>query len=654
MFFASAAKPAAHLNKCHNRHNPRHRARALIVLIRTATVPGDPAMLPSLRPLWLALLASSALIAGCGGGTSTPPPPTMTLTLPASSIDLQQDGTINYLVKLTITNAPGAVSVSVTGLPSGIAATYDSSVQAITISGGTGVPAGTYKTTVTATSGTQTASQPLTVINDVVAIVDPTVDTTLGINGKLYQFMATSFQIAQWTGDIFGSGTTAIARENELNDLGAQHNRLQVIAGAMPMVSNTGTAADWDFTTLNTTAEPVINAGPDHSPEFQIGTAPAWMCDSDGHLMVSAHARDFAAYAANLVRYYNRGGFDWGGAHFQSPTPFPITWWGIFNEYNVNGLSASDYLTLYNTTVPAMLAVDPTIKLSALEFADFGLGMGWDGDPMLHLPTFLGTSSANGVNTQVDVLSTHFYATCNQKDSDETLFEQVPVFADNIRYFYKELADNRPDLSAAQVWVTENNVNADYDDGTGHSTCNPGQVFVDDHRGTSAYFAAWRPYVFSQLGKAGNRALYHWEYSADQQYGEVDASSNKYLSYWVDQALGSMFPAAPVSPGQHFLTVNATDDTTIETMAAQSPDGTEVIMIVNRAVHAAGDNNGAGDPRTVVVEPSNVTIFTSASLLTIDAGTDVSAGPKSKSVPIESRFPITLNGYGVAFLSLKP
>jgi hypothetical protein len=612
-------------------------------------------MLQFPRLLCIPLLALSAFIAACGGsGHPTPAPPQMTLTLPSSSIDLQQDGNINFVIPLTITDAPGAVTVSVTGLPTGIAASYGSSVQAITISGGTGVPAGTYSATVTATSGSQTASQPLTVINDVVALVDPAVDTTLGINGKLDQFMSTSFQIAQWTGDIFGSGTTAIQRELQLNHLGAQHDRLQVIAGAMPMVSNTGTAADWDFSMLDTTVQPVINAGPDHSPEFQIGTAPAWMCDSNGHLMVSAHAKDFAAYAANLVRYYNRGGFDWGGKHFQSPGPFGITWWGIFNEYNVNGLTASDYLTLYNTTVPAMLAVDPTIKISALEFADFGLASGDEGDPMLFLPTFLGSSSANGVNTQVDVLSTHFYATCNQNDTDATLFEQVPIFADNVRYFYKELADNRPDLSAAQVWVTENNVNADYDDGTGHSTCNPGQVFVTDQRGTSAYFAAWRPYVFSQLGKAGNRALYQWDYSADQQYGEVDASSNKYLSYWVDQALATMFPALPVSPGQDFLTVNATDDTTIETMAAQSPDGTTVIMVVNRAVHGAGDNNGAGNPRTIVVEASNWTNFTSASLLTIDAGTDVTAGPKSKSLQPGSRFSITLNGYGVAFLTLKP
>jgi hypothetical protein len=595
----------------------------------------------------------SYLITGCGGGgNSNPPPPAMTLTLAASSVDVQQDGNMHPSIVVTIANAPGTVSVSVTGLPNGISAQYDASSQLLSISGGLGVAAGTYPATVIATSGTQSASQPLTVINDVVAVVSSAVDSSLGVNGKLEQFMSTSFQVAQWTGDIFGSGATATARENELAAVGAQHNRLQVIAGGMPMVSNTGTAADWDFSTADTTVQPVLATG-DHSPEFQIGTAPAWMCDANGHLLVSAHAKDFAAYAANLVRYYNKGGFDWGGTHFQSPSNDPITWWGIFNEYNINGLSASDYLELYNATVPAMLAVDPTIRISALEFADFGLGTGDSGDPMIFLPTFLGTSGANGVNTQVDVLSTHFYGSCNQLDSDSTIFAQVPLFVDNIQYFYQALG-NRPDLSAAQVWVTENNVNADYNDGTGHSTCNPGQVFVTDQRGTSAYFAAWRPYVFSQLGKAGNRALYHWAYSGDKQYGEVDPSSNTYLSYWVDQTLAAAFPSTPASPGPDILTLSVTDDNTVETLATRSADGSVRVMVVDRAVHSPADNNGTGDPRTIVVETSGFGSFSSASLLTIDASTDITAGPKSASAAPGSRFPVTLNGYGVAFLTLTP
>ena len=73
-----------------------------------------------------------------------------------------------------------------------------------------------------------------------------------------------------------------------------------------------------------------------------------------------------------MVRYYNTGGFDVNGVHYQSPSPYHITWWGIFNEPNGNGLTASQYVTLYNLVVPAMQAVDPTIKFVAIEESDYG------------------------------------------------------------------------------------------------------------------------------------------------------------------------------------------------------------------------------------------------------------------------------------------
>jgi hypothetical protein len=592
---------------------------------------------------------------GCGsGGPNTIQVPIAVILQP-SPIVLPQDGSI-VQAQITVTSTSDTALVSFTGLPAGVQETYSASGASpsgtIKFTASNATPAGTYTPTMTVNSAGQTKSTSISLVIAPVVKVGNTVDTTLGIAGKLEQFMATSFQIFQYTGQIFGSGVTATAREQELTNLGAQHNRMQVIAGGMPMVSNTGTAADWDFTILDTTAQPVLASG-DHSPELQIGTAPAWMCDSQGRLLVAAHAHDFAAYAANLVRYYNKGGFDVGAKHFQSPSTYPITWWGVFNEYNLNGLSASDYVTLYNATVPAMLAVDPTIKFSALELSDFGLGSGGSGDPMQALPTFLAAPNAGGVNTQVDVLSTHFYGTCNQSDTDAKLFLQVPVFAQNINYFYQQLA-KRPDLAKAQVWVTENNVNADFNDGTGKSTCNPGQTFVTDQRGTSAFFTAWRPYVISQLGKAGNRAIYQWEYSADKQYGEVDSANNYYLSYWVDRTLTNMFPSTPANPGPDILTVTATDTMSIETLATRSADGTVRVMIVDRAVHAPGDNNGTGDPRTVFVDTSSFGTFAAASVLTIDASTNVLNGPTSASISPAARIQVTLNGYGTAFLSLTP
>jgi hypothetical protein len=593
-------------------------------------------------------------MAGCGGGGgSNPPPVTLAVTLGSANVVVPQDGTA-ATVQVTISGPSGTATVTVGGLPAGVteqfAATAGGPSGTLTFTGSATALAGTYTPTVTVNSAGQTASTNFTLVSAVVAKVGASTDTTLGVKGVLKQFMSTSFQVAEWDGDFFGTGATA--RETTMNALGPQHIRLQSVSQGVAMSTNTGTASDWDFTILDQTVQPVL-ASADHSPEFQIATAPAWMCDSNGYLDVTNHVKDFAAYAANLVRYYNKGGFDWGGKHFQSPIGQPITWWGIFNEPNGNGITAAEYVTIYNTAVPAMLAVDPTIKLSAVEFSDYGLGTGDGGDPMQYLPTFLSPTDAGGVNTQVNIVSTHFYSSCNQTDTDVDLFNTIPQFAANVTYFYKEL-QTRSDLASVPVWVTENNVNADYQGANGMSTCNPGQVFVDDHRGTSAFFAAWRPYVFSQLGKAGNQALYHWAYSGDLQYGEVDGSNNTYLSYWVDKTLETLYPSTAASPGPKILVLNATDTSSVETLATEASNGTVTVMVADRAVDAPTDNNGKGDPRTVIVDTSNLGNFNAASLLTIDAATSASNGPTGVGVTPAERMTITLQGYGVAFLTLTP
>jgi hypothetical protein len=609
-------------------------------------------------PVCLFLLALGLAAIGCGGGgggTTTVPPVTLAVSLGSETVVVPQDGAA-VTVAVTVTGATGTPTVALSSLPAGITQQFTPTAGGpsgtLTLTGSSSAAAGTYASTVSVGLAGQNATQPLTVISAAVAKVADTVDSTLGVKGVLAQFMSTSFQVDEWTEGFFGTGATATARETTLTQLGPQHVRLQPISQGVPMVANTGAASDWNFTVLDETVQPVL-ASADHSPEFQIAVAPAWMCTSNGQLDMTNHLRDFAAFAANLVRYYNKGGFNYGGVHFQSPGSHTITWWGIFNEFNGNGLTGPQYVQLYNTVVPAMLAVDPTIKLSALEFSDYGLGTGGGGDPMVYFPPFVAPANAGGVNTQVDIVSTHFYGTCNQQNTDQNIFSQPALFAQNVSYFYQEL-QKRPDLANVPVWVTENNVNADYAAANGMSTCNPSQVFVDDKRGTSAFFAAWRPYVFSQLGKVGNQALYHWSFFSDPQYGEVDSNGNLYLSYWVDKALENFYPSTLASPGPQILSLNATDTSTVETLATKNSDGSVQVLVVDRAVAAANDNNGAGAPRTVVVDLSSFSNFSAASLLTIDATTSVANGPSGVGVTPAARIPVTLNGYGMAILKLTP
>src|SRR5437879_3715072 len=118
-----------------------------------------------------------------------------------------------------------------------------------------------------------------------------------------------------------------------------------------------------------------------------------------GNLRYHQSPRGFCELQCEPGALLQRTGFDWGGQHFESPSlssasPHKITWWGIFNEYNINGLTPAEYVELYNTVVPRMLAVDPTIQFSALELSDFDLE---EGDRRTHLPTFVLPAHRGGV-----------------------------------------------------------------------------------------------------------------------------------------------------------------------------------------------------------------------------------------------------------------
>ncbi|HKW65507.1 MAG TPA: putative Ig domain-containing protein [Candidatus Acidoferrum sp.] len=606
--------------------------------------------LTSYGPLFLWFAYLFLAMAGCSSGSNSGGPGTLGLSLSSSMALAPQDGT-PAKITATASGNSGAVTFSVSGLPSGtvsnVAQQSGTISGAMTLTSSATTPAGTYSLKVTATdSSGSSASQSLTLVVAVAGMVSAAVDQTQGVNGKLQQFMSTSFQPAEWDYQFFLNHPDV----TPLTSLGPQHIRIQGLSKAIPIKANSNPQqpTDWDFTMLDDVVQPILGAA-DHSPEFQIAVTPSFISLPSPLVSNDPNLQLFAAYCANLVSYYNTGGFTWGGRQFKSASPNKITWWGIFNEYNINGLTPADYVVLYNAVVPAMLKVDSTIKFSALELADFDC---CTGDPRVNLPTFMQPVNAGGVSAQVNIVSTHFYSSCNQQDSDTKIFGTIPGFVNDVKYFYQEL-QLRPDLATVPVWVTENNVNADFDKGGGISNCNSPQKFVMDLRGTSAFFAAWRPYVFSQLGKAGNQALYHWDYDADAQFGEVDFNtSSKQLSYWVDYWLAQMYPQTPAPPDILRLTI--TETTTLETLATKNSDGSILLMVADRAVLSPSDNNGPGDARTVILDISALGNFTSASQLDIGAKTDVTNGPQPSPITLASKLTVTLPGYGVSFLLLKP
>jgi len=270
------------------------------------------------------------------------------------------------------------------------------------------------------------------------------------------------------------------------------------------------------------------------------------------------------------------------------------------------------------------------------------------------MPTFVAD-----VTAPVDAVGTHFYSTCDQRDSDQAIFDSISTFVDHVHFISGSLKANSA-IANVPVWVTENNINANFDGeggAPGLTACN-GLIFPfkEDLRPNSAFFAAWRPLVFSRLAQAGAQALFHWDFNSSLNFGEYDDNDppntqKVVFSYWVDNELSHYFQ---YPPGADVLTTSNPDAADVEILAVKNPDRSVVVMTVNHAVHSPTDNNGQGDPRNMLLDVSALGIFKTATLLKIDSNTDAMNGPTASAMAITNPLPIGFEGYGVAFLLLKP
>ena len=462
--------------------------------------------------------------------------------------------------------------------------------------------------------------------------VQNSINTSVGLHGRHNLFMSTSFQPAEWDYTLFDALPGATA---PLNQLLPRHLRVQAISEAIPQT----TATAWNFAELNDLLSKIQGVG-DHSPEFQYAAIPPYLGSTQGTLTTTPSAiPPFVDYATKMLQYYNTGGFDVNGTHYQAPVPYPITWWGILNEPDVNGVNYETYPTVYNALVPKLKAADPGMKAVALElccFADHTWGTPW-------VPYFL-----QNVTAPVDAVALHHYATCNQRDLDTTLYGNTAEFITNaLQYTIAQLASTKG-MENVPVWITENNVNADYSN-NGISACNPPETYVQDPRANNAFFAAWRPYMYSQAVKSGAQALHHWDFAADAEFGEINASTGSPLySWWVDYYLSRFFP---VPPGLVILSATSSD-ANVEVLAARNADGSVVVMAANHAIAKSTDNNGPGVAKTVNLNLSALGSFTYGTKVVIDSTTSAATGPTEVAFSPGASLSVNLNGYSVVFVRL--
>jgi hypothetical protein len=607
-----------------------------------------------------AALAAAAGLAGCGGATNPPQGVTITLS-PASATT--SVGSTSAPLTVTVKRVPGdtyTVSLSVTGNETGVTPQIvqpgNGNSGTITFVVSSQAAPGTDSITVDATEGNvvTSANLSLTMISmptTVNVTVSPMVNTGLGFGGLMQTMMNTQFQAAEWAQSFFPSVPSATAT---LANLHPQHIRVYSTSLGIPEHAD----KSWDFTVLNATLDPVIGVG-DKSINLVLVEGPPGMCTVIGPncVLQPQNYADFAQYAARMVQYYNtKTGFtdDLGVQHVHSSFT-PITYWSIYTIPDLVGMTPAQYADLYNQTVTAMQNAGSLVPLKFV-----ALELSGDIDANNYAPGFL-----DAVTAQIDVVAQQDYAVCGWFYTDAVAMSSVPdSFAPFARDFANIVATS-PKLSNAVLWMTENNVDADFQ---GSGCSNPFEI---DPRGTSPFFAAWRPYVFSQWAQAGSHMLVHSDFVQDASdmslmYAEVTyAAGQPYLSYWVDYSLGRYFPyCAPDEPPSWctaqpvsiltWTTSEPADAQTVEVFATRNTDGSVVVMAADHAINAPSDDNGPGAPRTVVVDLSQLGNFSSATELTIDANTNVATGPTAVSVTPAPQMTINMGGYGVTFLKLMP
>jgi hypothetical protein len=519
-----------------------------------------------------------------------------------------------------------------------------------------GATPGTYSITVNAGEGNPAgASAPfsLTVLSAPVTVnigVSPTVNTSVGFGGQMETFMTTQVYAAEWDQSFFPMNPQAT---QTLASLNPQHIRVYASSQGIPLQAN----GNWDFTVLDTTVDPVIGVG-DKSISFVLTQGPPSMNDENGNLL-PAHFQDFAKMAAQIVQYFNTTtGFTDANGVQHVHTPFtPITYWSILEGPDLEPLSPAQYAQVYDETVTAMQAAG---SLVPLKFVAGELSGGTD--PSDYFPQFLAAETA-----PIDVLSAEQYSVCGWFYADDVVMQGVPSAFGTYAQHLAQIVATTPKLKNAVAWETENNVDADYNTSNGQGVCT--DPFQLDLRGTSPFFAGWRPYVFSQWAQAGSHMLSHSDFNQEpiltRMYGEVTyATDQPYISYWVDYYLQRYFPyCAPDEPPacsaipSSILTVSSSEPAgaqTVEILATRRTDGSVVVMAADHAVNGPNDNNGPGAPRTVVVDLSQLGNFTLATELTIDANTNVAIGPAAVNVNPSPQITLNMGGYGVTFLKLIP
>ncbi len=414
-----------------------------------------------------------------------------------------------------------------------------------------------------------------------------TLDVTLG--AKTPSTMGLGTNIQGWSDLAPTNGPRAAVAQRLLAGWKPQMVRVHVgFRGETPISAPEETRDVWDFTSLDNiiTSLRALNL----TYFLDIRTAPPWMYDNTGHLPV-ANFPLFARYMAQIVGWYNKGGFtdSAGVAHPSSHHDWVKTWeiwnepksgWDIptkapgYNPAAAPWMQPEVYAALYDTTVTAMREVDPSILTGGPALNSY--------PDDSYFAIFL-----QNVTAPLDFFSFHFYAEYDPKNPDQHLLDAVTgdrflTRLMNVQAYEKQYRPGKPPIP---IWITELGINES-------------SLAARDPRGTAPIAYAFLADTLTTAFTHGVQQIDQFCLASDLQLGLMDNKSNAiYRPYGFYQTFTQQFPS-----GSTLITtpkaVDAASGLTLLAMVA--PDGKSLrVLVGNIKVAHPTDVNGAGVAKNI-------------------------------------------------------
>jgi Glycosyl hydrolases family 39 len=397
----------------------------------------------------------------------------------------------------------------------------------------------------------------------------------------------------------------------------------------------------WDFSLIDPMTIDFLEATKGHPVILNFSTIPQWMyktekrvpypADPDkaawdyeqGTELRDASAKEVADYYARLLSWYTKGGFtDEFGKKHESGYHYSIPYWEVLNEVDSeHQTTPENYTKIYDVTVAAMRAVDPSIKF-------VGMAVALPSQNPAFFEYFLNPKNHNP-GVPLDYISYHFYASPNLGETPEvqqyTFFAQADGFLNVVRYIEAIRQRLSPETG---TMINELGSIAAEDGAQG----DPGYVFKPIPNSYWHLSSALYAYVFGELSKlgidvAGESQLvgYPTQYPSVSMVNWENGKPN--ARFWVLRLLKDKF-----GPGDK-IADSSLDTGDIYALPVVTPAGARRFLLINKREREAQVEIPGG---------------TGARMEYVDLTTD---GSPSATTQLHSD-KVRLGGYSVAVITL--